>query len=191
MSMNTVINALLIALDAKDPASAKHCRNVSLMTGRLAQYMEQPYEIVALLKQAALIHDVGKIGIPDAVLNYPCALNAPGMAIIRSHPEIGAQILLNGDLPDSIITCVRHHHELWDGTGYPNGLSGQSIPRGARIIAILDAIDAMCGYRCYRHAKPLDECKAEIMRLRGKWYDPELVDLLMEHWDTVTEGLYP
>ena len=189
--MNTVINALLIALDAKDPASAAHCRNVALMTGRLTKHMVLPDTFSSLLQSAALFHDVGKIGIPDAVLNYPCSLNRPGMAIIRSHPDIGAQILLNGDIPDSIIACVRHHHEFWDGSGYPSGLSGQDIPLGARIIAVLDAIDAMCGQRCYRGAMPLSDCRGEILRLRGKWYDPQVVDTLMENWESVTDGLYP
>jgi len=189
--MNAVINALLIALDAKDPASARHCRNVALMTDRLSQHMGLPEEAASLLRFAALIHDVGKIGIPDAVLNYPCALNMPGMAIIRSHPDIGAQILLNGDIPESIVACVRYHHEFWDGTGYPAGLTGENIPHGARMIAVVDAIDAMCGQRCYRGAMPLNDCRSEILRLRGKWYDPEVVDLLMQHWDSVTTELYP
>ena len=185
-----VINALHIALDAKDPSSARHCMNVSFMAKRFAEYLNLSSSDAQLLYQAAYIHDIGKIGIPDAILNYPGPLTEAGFSIIHAHAEIGAYILLNGDVSETIVSAVRHHHEHWNGTGYPARLTGSQIPKLARILAVLDVVDAMCGQRCYRQPASLEQCKEELRRCAGLSLDPDTVRSLLLCWDNVTQGVY-
>ena len=185
-----VIQSLNAALGAKDPLSATHCKNVAAMTARFGRILGLSQQSVLGLEYAAYIHDVGKIGIPEAVLNYPGRLGSAGFALIHAHPEIGAHIANCGALPESLVADILYHHERWDGQGYPVGLKGPGIPFGARILAVLDSIDAMCGQRYYRKAIFLQKCKDEISRCAGTNYDPEIIRRLLANWDAVIFDLY-
>jgi HD-GYP domain-containing protein (c-di-GMP phosphodiesterase class II) len=122
--------------------------------------------------RAAALHDVGKLAIPDGVLNKPAPLDDDELALMRSHTLIGERILAAAPSLRNASRLVRHSHERWDGAGYPDGLAGDEIPLGSRIVAVCDAFDAMTSDRCYRRALPVDEALAEIARCAGAQFDP-------------------
>lgn len=185
-----VIHALCAALESKDPISAKHCKNVAVMTKRFCETQRFSAIQKSILEDAAHIHDVGKIGIPEAVLNFPGRLGESGFALIHAHSEIGAHIASSGGLSEPVINCILHHHEQWDGSGYPLGLKGDAIPYEARVIAVFDSIDAMCGQRYYRKPIFLQKCRDEIGQCARRRYDPEIVQLVLNDWDSIIAGLY-
>lgn len=123
-----------------------------------------------------MLHDIGKIGTPDSILQKPGPLKLDEWQVIEDHPKIGSQILEKVQQLNAIVPAVRHHHERFDGLGYPNGLSGKGIPLIARIIALADAYDAMVSDRTYRKALSADDALGEIKRCAGTQFDPELVD---------------
>ena len=138
-----------------------------------------------LLMKSALLHDIGKIGIPDAVLNKPERLTDEEWEIMKEHPAIGAEILSKSSMLSGLIDIVLHHHERFDGKGYPDGLKGAEISVGARIIAICDSIDAMTSTRRYRKALGFDICYQEIEKNLGKMYDPVIGRFVLDNWDKV------
>ena len=138
-----------------------------------------------LLIKSALLHDIGKIGIPDAVLNKPERLTDEEWEIMKEHPAIGAEILSKSSMLSGLIDIVLHHHERFDGKGYPDGLKGAEISVGARIIAICDSIDAMTSTRRYRKALGFDICYQEIEKNLGKMYDPVIGRFVLDNWDKV------
>jgi|GEM_PF-6881080 len=132
---------------------------------------------------AASIHDMGKIGIPDEILLKPAPLTRSEMELVRLHPLIGAQILkrsINGEENRDVVTAVMHHHERWDGRGYPNGLKGEKIPFIARILAVADAFDAMTSFRPYRTSLSMQEALEELQKLAGSQFDPEIADAFLQ-----------
>ena len=133
----------------------------------------------------AHLHDIGKIGIPDAVLNKPERLTDEEWEIMKEHPAIGAEILSKSSMLSGLIDIVLHHHERFDGKGYPDGLKGAEISVGARIIAICDSIDAMTSTRRYRKALGFDICYQEIEKNLGKMYDPVIGRFVLDNWDKV------
>jgi len=136
------------------------------------------------LRYGAILHDIGKIGVPDQVLKKPTGLEAQEWEIIRQHPLIGAKILEPVAHLTGAARIVRHHHERYDGTGYPDGLAGEAIPLGARILAVVDAYCAIEDERVYKPARSREEAVAELKRCAGSQFDPHLVEIflqLLEH----------
>lgn len=174
-----VLVALASAIDAKDPVTEHHCDRVADGAIELARAAGLSEEAVEAIGYGAVLHDVGKIGVAEAVLMKPDALSAEERAEMERHPLVGADILRPLRLGGLVGPIVRGHHEWWDGGGYPDHLQGTAIPIGARIVSIVDAYDAMTHARPYRNAMSAEQARAELIRCRGTQFDPELVDLLL------------
>ena len=179
--MSATIEALAQTIDAKDQVTHDHIRRVQENSVRLAHALDVTDEAdIQALKAASLLHDVGKISVPEHILNKPGRLTAPEMEIMRRHAPVGADILSVIGFPYPVVPIVRHHHENWDGTGYPDGLAGDAIPIGARILMVVDCFDALTSDRPYR---PRFEPVAALQVLtdrRGTMYDPRVVDAFLE-----------
>lgn len=171
------IEALAQAIDAKDQVTHDHIRRVQDRAVRLAQELgvEDSSEIEAI-KAAALLHDVGKLAIPEHILNKPGRLTESEYEIMKRHAPIGAEILSVIDFPYPVVPIVRHHHENWDGSGYPDGLHGVAIPIGARILAVVDCFDALTSDRPYRPRMDDRDALQILADRRGTMYDPDVVD---------------
>lgn len=169
------VKAMSSAIDAKDRYTQGHSERVAMISARIAQQYGMSEEEVERIRISGLVHDVGKIGVPEAVLCKPGRLTDDEFELIKLHPTIGYEIL--NDIPSlsDILPGVLHHHEKWDGTGYPDGLSGENIPLMARIMTIADTFDAMSSNRAYRSGMPREKVLAEIQRCAGTQFDPELV----------------
>jgi response regulator RpfG family c-di-GMP phosphodiesterase len=181
----TTLEALGSALDTRDVGTESHSRRVHGYALATAREYGMPEADLADLAHGVLLHDIGKIGIPDAILLKPGPLTAEEWAIMRTHPEIGRRLIekipfLRGAVP--IVYC---HHEKWDGSGYPCGLRAGEIPVGARIFAVVDAFDAMTFDRPYSMAIPFDAAKSELKRCAGAHFDPAVVEAFLR----VPEGL--
>ncbi len=170
------ISALASAVDAKDPYTHNHSRNVAAYVTRIASHMKLPSRELSLLNNAALLHDIGKIGIPEAILNKASSLTDEEYNIIKTHPEVGYNILRPVTAFGSFINAVRYHHERYDGKGYPAGLSGEEIPFHARILAVADCFDAMTSDRVYRKSHGIDYAIREICQISGTQLDPEIAE---------------
>ena len=158
------IEALARAIDAKDAVTHGHIRRVQQWAVDLARRMGPRSEIeVRAVEAAALLHDVGKLAIPEHILNKPGRLTAPEFERMKTHAQIGAEILSEIEFPYPVVPIVRHHHENWDGTGYPDQIAGEAIPLGARILAVVDCYDALTSHRPYRRALPVGEAVAIIV----------------------------
>jgi putative nucleotidyltransferase with HDIG domain len=181
-----IIECIVSALDAKDPYTAGHSQRVSEMALALSGVLGLPEAEVDKIHVAAHLHDIGKIGVPDAILNKPDRLSKEEWEAIKKHPKTGADILSKSRHLNELKDIVLYHHESYDGKGYPSGLKGKEIPLGARIIAICDSIDAMTSDRGYRKAYTLDYCYEEIKKNLGKMYDPDIGALALLHWSKVT-----
>ncbi|WP_394522900.1 HD-GYP domain-containing protein [Lacrimispora sp. JR3] len=181
-----IIECIVSALDAKDPYTAGHSQRVSDMALTLSARLGLPQDEVEKIHIAAHLHDIGKIGVPDAVLNKPDRLSREEWNAMKKHPRIGADILSKSRHLNELKDIVLYHHERYDGKGYPEGLKGKEIPMGARIIAICDSIDAMTSDRGYRTAYSLEYCYKEIKDNLGLMYDPEIGALALLHWSEVT-----
>ena len=175
-----MILAFSEALDAKDQYTAGHSSRVKEYSVGIAQHMKLSENEIERLKKAALLHDIGKIGIPDVVLHKKTKLTEDEFAIIKSHPEIGATILKSIKFFKDIALSVYHHHERYDGKGYPQGIHGERIPLHARIIAVADSFDAMTSSRPYRKAFPLETALAEIEKNKGMQFDPYIANILIK-----------
>ncbi|MCE5277923.1 MAG: HD domain-containing phosphohydrolase [Planctomycetaceae bacterium] len=171
------IEALVSAVEAKDRYTTMHSRQVSLYATALGAELKLPAKMIDSLAVAALIHDVGKIGVSDRVLTKPGPLNSEELAHIRRHPVLGETIVRNLSSFHAEARILRHHHENWDGSGYPDALKGRQIPQASRIIRLADALDAMLMARSYRAALPLGEILQEISRGSGKAFEPDLAAL--------------
>jgi len=169
------LGALSSAIDVREADTGDHSRRVTRIAGALARYLGLSPEELVQLTRGALLHDVGKIGIPDAILLKPGKLTDAEMTIMKRHPEIGYRILKPVSFLTEAAIIVRHHHEYFDGSGYPGGLSGKTIPWGARIFSVADALDAMTSDRAYRKAIGLDPALDELSRCSGTQFDPEII----------------
>jgi putative two-component system response regulator len=170
------IEALAAALDARDSATEGHCQRVTGCTLIMGEYFGiQGAEMTALHYGAAL-HDIGKIGIPDAILRKPGRLTEEEWDLMRQHPELGERIISGIEFLRTAVPVVLHHHERWDGAGYPAGLAGEAIPLGARIFMVSDAFDAMISNRPYRKGMPYDQALREIRHMSAKQFDPAVVE---------------
>lgn len=171
-----VMRALAISVDAKNPCTQGHSARVSLLAAAIAAALGLPADQVARIERAAFLHDVGKIGIDERILAKADPLDPSERAAVALHPTIGAQILQNVENLAPLVPGVMHHHERWDGTGYPWRLKDRDIPRDARVIAVADAYDAMRSDRPYRPARSPLAALHELQRCRGTHFDPDVVD---------------
>ena len=162
-----LIAGIVAAMEARDPHTAHHSLRVASMTECICGLIGLPAEVKTVYHIAAHLHDIGKIGIPDAILFKTGALTEEEWANIRRHPEIGYEILLSIDCFGEVAGIVLHHHERYDGKGYPDGLVGESIPLCSRIIAIADSTDAMLSRRSYRAPISEQQCRRELASKRG------------------------
>jgi ribonuclease P protein subunit RPR2 len=173
------VTALTDALEARHEATGHHALRVQRYALELTDAIEPDLLEDASLEYGFLLHDVGKIGIPDSVLDKPGPLDDAEMRLMQRHPMIGADMLADVPLLDGEgLQVVRYHHERWDGSGYPNGLHGEEIPLGARIFAVADALDAMTSNRPYRGAGSWENALDEILRESGSQFDPRVVGAL-------------
>lgn len=171
----STLRALAEAVDLRDPYTAGHSQRVAKYSVILAREMNVSEREVGEIENAALLHDLGKIGVPDRVLFKAAPLDADEKLIIGRHPVIGASLLRDVRELDDVVPCILHHHERIDGRGYPDGLEGDAIPNGARIIAVADAFDAMTTDRPYRRAMGPDSAVAELLRGEGTQFDRRYV----------------
>lgn len=172
-----VIKSLVMALEARDPYTTGHSINVGLLAQRVAQGLGDAVD-ASRTYLAGLLHDVGKVGVPDSILSKPGALNDAEWEIMHSHPQVGATILRPIRLYPDVVSAVLSHHENYDGSGYPNGLSGEEIPVIARILRAVDSFEAMTSSRAYRSGLSIEHTLNELMQLRGSSYDPDVIDAL-------------
>lgn len=168
--------SLVSAIEAKDTYTRQHSTRVTEYAVRIAHRMEFSAEDIEMLKSTGPLHDIGKIGIQDAILNKPGRLTNEEFDLIRSHPLIGVNIVAPLGLDQNELSIIRNHHERWDGKGYPDGLKREEIPYMARILAVADAFDAMSSDRAYRSALPMDVCLGEIRDNSGTQFDPSVVE---------------
>jgi putative nucleotidyltransferase with HDIG domain len=168
------------ALEAKDPYTRGHSTRVAALSRDLALRMGLHHEAAEIISQAALLHDLGKIGVPEGILRKPGPLSGEEWEIMRRHPLTGAQIVAPLEFFDEGAIIVRHHHERLDGSGYPDGLAGDGIPLGARIVAVADVYDALTSARPYRDALPHADAAAALRREAGRTLDDDLVTLLVD-----------
>lgn len=177
--------SLSTALGFRDMMTLVHSERVRDLALMVAAHCVADAHQMAVLKMAASFHDVGKIGIPDQVLQKPGRLDASEWAMIKLHSEIGERIILSAGVPDQPIAdvarAIRHHHEHFDGGGYPDGLNGEGIPLCARIIALADSYDAMAVTRAYHAARSHDEIMDIMQGETGTKFDPELMRIFSEH----------
>lgn len=181
------LEALGRAVDRRDGMTGGHCVRVAEYSRVLGERMlgSRPQEL-QVLEYGALLHDIGKIAVPDAILRKDGPLTDEEWAVMRQHPCFGHEILYGIAFLTDALPIVLYHHERFDGKGYPEGLAGESIPIGARIFSAADAFDAMTADRHYRRALSLDEAMSELRRNSGTQFDPEVIAIL----DTVAEDLY-
>ncbi|WP_165894948.1 HD-GYP domain-containing protein [Tepidibacillus fermentans] len=178
--LSTYTNFVLHILKQMDPITHSHSERVKFWTVLLANKMGLPQAEIRQLSQAASWHDIGKIEIPYEILNKPNKLTQMEYEIIKSHPEKGYQLVKDMHFFKKFLPVIRHHHEKYDGTGYPLGLKGEKIPLHARIMAVTDAFDAMTADRSYRVGMPMKDAVDELIRYSGTQFDPEIVQVFVE-----------
>jgi HD-GYP domain-containing protein (c-di-GMP phosphodiesterase class II) len=172
-SRRATARVLAVAVDARDPETRRHSENVADLASALALMLDLSAERGQVLDLAAQMHDVGKIGVPDTVLRASGEISDEQRELIEQHSVLGERILAAARL-DEILPAVRHHHERWDGTGYPDGLSGTDIPLEARILTVCDAYESMTAPRSYAQNLSVEEAIAEIERFSGTQFDPDI-----------------
>lgn len=181
-SFFNAITALAYALEAKDVYTSGHSQRVTEISVAVAEHLGLPKETIEKIRLAGLVHDIGKIGVRELVLNKPASLSDEEFKHVRLHSQTGERILKPIVDDKEILKAVRHHHERYDGAGYPDGLKGEQIPQLARIIAVADTFDAMTSERPYRKALTEEAACAEVERCRGSQFDPEVADAFLEVW---------
>ncbi|MFL0251873.1 HD-GYP domain-containing protein [Clostridium neuense] len=180
-SYHDMSESLVAALEAKDYYTCGHSKRVASMVCELSKKLGVKGKEFEDIHIAAHLHDIGKIGIPDKILNKNEKLNSNEWSYIKAHPQIGYDILSKSNKLKNISKMVLHHHESWNGKGYPDGLSKFEIPFGSRIISVCDSIDAMTSTRSYREALSFEKCINEIYANRGIMFDPLIVDCVLDN----------
>jgi len=176
------IEALALAIDAKDQTTHDHLQRVQVYALELGKDLGLQKDELEALRAAALLHDIGKLAVPEHIISKPGRLTAEEFEKMKIHPIVGAEILERVQFPYPVVPMVRAHHEKWDGTGYPYSLSGEQIPMGARILSVVDCLDALASDRQYRRALPLDEAMRVVQSESGKAFDPRVVELLTRRY---------
>ncbi len=183
------VESLTMAIDAKDDLSRGHIQRVRILAEGLARKVAYPEDQMEGLKAAALLHDIGKLAVPEYILSKPGKLTAAEYAKVMIHPVIGADILSNVEFPYEVVPIVKHHHERYDGTGYPSGLKGEEIPFGARILTIVDCYEALTTNRPHRprftREQALDVMRGEM----GRTFDPKLLEVFFDIIDSLEDRL--
>ena len=177
-----MLAALASALAARDPSTAAHCARVTFLAGRLAGWIGWDADRIRTLEIGAPLHDIGKVTISQVLLRKRGPLLAHELAEIRTHPAAGAKLISPVGPGREALPYVLYHHERWDGDGYPTGRAGIEIPEGARLLAVVDAFDAMTSTRPYRRALPFSRALGEIERCGGSQFDPIFASAFLEAW---------
>lgn len=184
----STIETLAMAIDAKDQITHGHIRRVQRYAVGLARAVGVNDEMqIKAIEAAALLHDMGKLAIPEFILNKPGRLTANEFDVMKQHANIGAEILSSIEFPYPVVPIVRHHHECWDGTGYPGKLKGVSIPLGARVLSVVDCFDALTSDRPYRPRLSVEDAISILVQRRGSMYDPMVVDKFIEVQSVLSE----
>jgi putative two-component system response regulator len=186
-----IVAALANAVEAKDVGLVHHCRWLAHHAARVGANVGLRGEELEAVAYGALLHDVGKIGVPEHLLRKEGPLSDDEWGLMRRHPEIGERICQPLRASRAFAPIIRHHHERFNGTGYPDGLRAERIPLGARIVAIADAYEAMVHGRPYQPAQAHSAARDELMRLRGAQFDPELVPVFLDELERDGQGLPP
>ena len=176
------IEALAVAIEAKDEAIHRHLQRVQAYAIEIAKEMGASEDEIQALRAAALLHDIGKLAVPEYILSKPGRLTPEEFETIKVHPAVGAEILRRVQFPYPVVPIVEAHHEKWDGSGYPLGLEGESIPLGARILSAVDCLDALSSDREYRRALPLGDAMDYVVSQSGKSFDPRVVEVLKRRY---------
>lgn len=176
------IEGLSMAIEAKDEGTHEHLMRVRVYVAELGKYMKLEAAVMQALHIAAFLHDIGKLAVPEHILNKPGKLTPEEFEKIKIHTVVGADILERVEFPYPVVPIVRSHHEAWDGSGYPDGLKGEEIPIGARLLTVVDCFDALASDRPYRKALPVEEAMAILKNRSGIQFDPAIVTLLEEHY---------
>lgn len=184
-----LVEAIALAIEAKDRTSERHLRRVRSYALAVGRRLGMPAEDLEELEYAALLHDIGKLVVPESILSKPAGLSSEEFLVMSAHPRVGAEILQTTPLSSRVAAMVRHHHERYDGSGYPDGLTGMEIPLGARILAAVDTFDAVTSERPYRRGLPVREAVAHLERNAGTLYDPRVVRVLVERHAEFEEAL--
>ena len=182
-----MLKSLVNALEAKDPYTGQHSERVTHYALRIAQVMNCSTAEIESLQTVGYLHDIGKIGIADQILNKPAGLTPKEFELVKNHPIIGETIVSELGLSPEERAIIRNHHERWDGMGYPDGLAQHDIPLLARIIMVADAFDAMTSKRAYRDARSRQQAMEELLKNGGKQFDPEVVSAFLETPDDPEE----
>ena len=176
--LHQTLQSLVRTVNDHDTYTGGHSCRVATMSGDVARVLGLAKGEVAFMQQAGLVHDIGKIGIPDKVLNKTTPLTPDERYLVRLHPILGASILSRMPGMDRLVPVVLHHHECWDGSGYPSGVAGLQVPIEARIILVVDAFDAMTSNRPYGRVLTTEQALAELRAHAGTQFDPRLVDVM-------------
>jgi len=179
-AMESIVEALVLAIEKKDPYTSGHQKRVATLANAIAKEMGLPQDEIDGVRMAAMLHDIGKNAIPGQILSKPAKLTKLEMEMIKEHSQIGYDILKGIDFPWPVAQVVLQHHERIDGSGYPQGLLGDEIYLGAKILGVADVVEAMASHRPYRAALGLDKAMEEISKHRGVLYDPDVVDAALE-----------
>ena len=171
-----IIDVIVMAVETRDPYTAGHQSRVADLARAIAAEMKLPEDRIDGIRLAGRVHDVGKISIPVEILTKPRPLKNTEYSLVKTHPEIGYEILKDIDFADPIAQMVYQHHERMNGSGYPRGIAGESILIEARILAVADVVEAICSRRSYRSAMGIEKAIKEILQYRGALYEPAAVD---------------
>lgn len=182
-----LIVVIITSMELRDLYTANHSQRVANMTEEICKVIGVDEYETENIHLAAHVHDIGKIGIADNILSKKSRLNNDEWEEMKRHSLYGYSIIGRVPSLNCIAKIVKHHHERWDGNGYPDNLSGETIPIGSRIIAVADSIDAMLTDRSYRKAIPVNVCKREIEKNIGIMYDPFIATKVIENWDNIIE----
>jgi putative two-component system response regulator len=176
-----MLERLAVTAELRDDSTGEHSYRVGKLAALLAQEFGCDEDTCFMVELAARLHDIGKIGVPDAILLKPDKLNQAETQIMRTHTTVGAELLSKSNIPHMQMAeeIARYHHEWWDGNGYPGNLSGSAIPLAARITALADVFDALTHKRPYKIAWPIDAALDEISLLKGRQFDPQLTDIFI------------
>src|SRR5207237_1252547 len=174
------IEALALAIDAKDQTAQSHIRRVQVYAAGLARSLGMTDNEIQGVKTAALLHDIGKLAVPEHILSKPGPLTQEEFQKIRIHPQVGAEIISGVPFPYPVAPLILSHHERWDGKGYPDALRGEEIPLGARILSVVDYFDALMSERPYHKAMTLDAALGLLRQEAGKGLDPQVVTLFTQ-----------
>src|SRR5581483_4772623 len=182
-SQRAIAIILAKAIEKRDVYTGGHTDRVTEYAIKTAEQLNWSKERIAVLELAGHLHDVGKIGVPDSVLNKPGKLTVEEFELMKAHPEIGEQIIRGNDFLESLLPYILYHHERYDGRGYPKGLAGDAIPIEGRLLAVSDAFDAMTSSRPYRKGMEPEVAIAEIKRCSGTQFDPKITQVFLEVWN--------